>query len=326
MHDYEQLKDRAKTLDAVVYTHELGQGVTPPMLFRGKERSEFIWIWGSSQGATEIFSMKIAEGRFLNFDDIQRRRRVIVLGYGPWQQLFPHADPLGKAVRVGNERYRVIGVFQERKHITGRLGENYATVPYTTFEKDFATDHDQITMQATVRRGFTLDEAKNEVIAIMRQLRGLRPGQKNDFAVVESRTLQKLLDSLTMGVMLALVVLSSIGLLVGGIGVMNMFLISVSERTREVGVRRALGARRSDVMRQFLAEATLLTGLGGVAGAILGYLLARGLNEQLSFPFYWKAWMLALALGFSMMVGLIFGAYPARRAARMQITDALRNE
>ncbi len=326
VHDYEQLKDRAKTLDAVVYTHELGQGVTPPMLFRGKERSEFIWIWGSSQGATEIFSMKIAEGRFLNFDDIQRRRRVIVLGYGPWQQLFPHADPLGKAVRVGNERYRVIGVFQERKHITGRLGENYATVPYTTFEKDFATDHDQITMQATVRRGFTLDEAKNEVIAIMRQLRGLRPGQKNDFAVVESRTLQKLLDSLTMGVMLALVVLSSIGLLVGGIGVMNMFLISVSERTREVGVRRALGARRSDVMRQFLAEATLLTGLGGVAGAILGYLLARGLNEQLSFPFYWKAWMLALALGFSMMVGLIFGAYPARRAARMQITDALRNE
>jgi putative ABC transport system permease protein len=270
--------------------------------------------------------MRIAQGRFLSADDIEHRRRVIVLGYGPWQQLFPHRDPLGEDVRVGNERYRVIGVFQERKHITGRLGENYAAVPYTTFEKDFGSENDQITMQATVRQGYTTQQAIDEVTGIMRILRGLRPAQKNNFAIVASKTLQKLLDSLTLGVMLALVVLSSIGLLVGGIGVMNMFLISVSERTREVGVRRALGARRRDVLQQFLVEAIVLTGLGGVMGALLGYSLSRLLNQQLSFPFYFKAWMLALAMGFSMMVGLVFGAYPARRAARMQITDALRNE
>lgn len=171
-----------------------------------------------------------------------------------------------------------------------------------------------------------MEEAESEVTSILRILRGLRPSQKNDFAIVASQTLQKLLNSLTLGVMLAIIVLSSIGLLVGGIGVMNMLLISVAERTREVGVRRALGATRQDVLQQFLVEAMVLTALGGAVGAALGYGLAQLLAQKVHFPFYWRMWMVALAVGFSMMVGLVFGAYPARRAARMQPIDALRDE
>ena len=324
--DYLELERRAESLDTVVFTREFGQNVAPPMIFYEDKRAEFIWVWGSSEGAPEIFSIPMGDGRFVNADDIERRRRVVVLGWGPVQELFPHIDPIGKEVRVGNERYRVVGTFAERKHLTGRLGENYACIPYTTFEKDFGTDDDQVSIQAGIREEFTAEQATDEAIALLRIIRGLRPGDKNDFAVMASQTLQGLLDSLTLGVMLALVVLSSIGLLVGGIGVMNMLLISVTERTREVGVRRAMGARRGDVLLQFLVEATVLTGLGGVVGAILGYALARGLTSCIGFPFYWAYWMLALALGFSMMVGLIFGAYPARRAARMQPIDALRNE
>ncbi len=324
--DYEELKRRARTLDTVVFTRELAHGTPPPMLFYRDKRAEFIWVWGSSEGAPEIFSLPLAEGRFITADDIRRRRRVIVLGWGPWQELFPHGDPLGRIIRVGGERYRVIGTFGERKQLIGSMGENYAAIPYSTFEKDFGTENDQISIQATVKEGVSTAEATNEVIAIMRILRGLRPSQKNDFAVVASQTLQKLLDSLTLGVMLAIIVISSIGLLVGGIGVMNMLLISVSERTREVGVRRAMGATRSDVLQQFLAEAVVMTGLGGVVGAIFGYGLARLLAGKVEFPFYWHLWMVALAVGFSMMVGLVFGAYPARRASRMQPIDALRDE
>jgi putative ABC transport system permease protein len=323
---YEEFKERVETMDTVIFTRELAPQAVPPMLFFGKERSEFIWVWGSSLGVSEIFNLEIAEGRFLTEDEIARRRRVIVLGYGPWQELFPHRDPIGQVVRVGNERYRVVGVFAERKHISGRLGENYACIPYTTFGRDFGTEDDQISFQATLKEGVTLEEATEEATAVLRVLRGLRPGEENDFHILASETMQELLDSLTMGVMLVLVVLSSIGLLVGGIGVMNMLLISVSERTREVGVRMALGARRRDVLLQFLTEATVLTGLGGVAGAILGYGLAVALTGRLRFPFYWEGWMVALAVGFSMMVGLIFGIYPARRAARMQPIDALRYE
>ena len=323
---YEEFRDRVHTMDTVVFTRELAPEAVPPMLFRGKERAEFIWVWGSSLGMTEIFNIHLAEGRMFTEDEIQRRRRVVVLGYGPWQELFPHSDPIGEDVRIGNERYRVIGAFAERRHISGRLGENYACIPYTAFGRDFGTDDDQISMQATLKPGVTLEEATEEATAVLRILRGLRPGQENDFSILASQTLQKLLDSLTMGVMLVLVVLSSIGLLVGGIGVMNMLLISVSERTREVGVRMALGARRRDVLLQFLTEATVLTGLGGLAGAVMGYALARTLTGELGFPFYWAGWMVALAVGFSMMVGLIFGIYPARRAARMQPIDALRYE
>jgi len=324
--DYEQLKRRAKTLDTVVFTRELAQGTPPPMLFYRDNRAEFIWVWGSSEGAPQIFSLPLVEGRFITRDDVEHRRRVIVLGWGPWQELFPHSDPVGKRIRVGGERYRVIGAFGERKQLIGRMGENYAAIPYTTFEKDFGTENDQISMQATVKEGVGMEEAESEVTSILRILRGLRPSQKNDFAIVASQTLQKLLNSLTLGVMLAIIVLSSIGLLVGGIGVMNMLLISVAERTREVGVRRALGATRQDVLQQFLVEAMVLTALGGAVGAALGYGLAQLLAQKVHFPFYWRMWMVALAVGFSMMVGLVFGAYPARRAARMQPIDALRDE
>jgi putative ABC transport system permease protein len=165
-----------------------------------------------------------------------------------------------------------------------------------------------------------------EIIGALRKIRHLRPGEPNDFEVTASETFGEMIDKVTGGVALVLVVLSSIGLLVGGIGVMNIMLISVTERTREIGVRMAIGARRSDVLWQVLVEAGTLTGIGGVCGIVLGYAISWGVTVLLGFPFAAPLWVILLAVLFSVSVGLVCGLYPANRAAKMDPIEALRHE
>ena len=256
----------------------------------------------------------------------ERRRRVVVLGYGPAQDLFPNRDPIGKQIKIGNTLYEVVGTMVSREHIIGSLGDNFAAVPYTTFMKDFSGKQDDHVIVVTVKPEFTLEEAKEEVTALLRARRTVEPGAPNDFSVTTSEAFTELLGNITRYIGLVLIVISSIGLMVGGIGVMNIMLVSVAERTREVGVRMAMGAQRTDILQQFLIEAATLTGAGGILGILFGLLAARGVANLIRFPYSVPFHWIVIAFVFSASIGIIFGLYPANRAAKMDPIQALGHE
>jgi putative ABC transport system permease protein len=250
----------------------------------------------------------------------------VVLGSGPAQDLFKEADPIGKFVLINGEKFKVVGTLQSRKHIFGSWSDNFVAVPHTTYGKDLQREGDWVTIGATVRDGVPLAAGVDEVTRALRIRRELRPGDENNFDVQTSESFVALVKKITVPIGIVLTIIASIGLLVGGIGVMNIMLISVTERTREIGVRRAIGAERGDIMFQFLVEAGVLTGIGGVAGVVVGTALAWGVSRLIHFPFMFSAGWTVVSLVFSVLVGVGFGLYPARRAGDMDPVNALRYE
>ncbi|MBN1827054.1 MAG: ABC transporter permease [Candidatus Eisenbacteria bacterium] len=293
---------------------------------RGGEHTQPVKVIGTSEAFPLIHAFTVADGRFFTRTELEHNRSVIVLAWGPAKDLFPHSDPIGERVRIGTHNYEVVGVFEERKHIMGQLGEGYAVVPYTSYERDFHNRYDESYLVVSPAPGRTLEETREQLIATLRAARKVPPGRENDFAVMTSEAFRETVGRITGAIALVLVAISSIGLLVGGIGVMNIMLISVTERTHEVGLRMSVGARRSDVLFQFLIEATTLTGLGGAVGVGLGILAAQGISRATGFPLGVSPFWIAVSVLFSALVGLVFGIFPANRAARMDPIDALRYE
>ena len=290
------------------------------------ERTNLIQVVGSTHNMVHMYSISIEYGRFFTEFETGRSRRVIVLGYGPAKDLFPNRDPIGKWIKIGNHQYEVVGTMATRDHILGSISENYAVVPFTTYEKDLGYRFDDYQMGVTIKPDYELEEGVDEVHALMRASRKLGPAEENDFYITTSEGFKEMLASIMTYIGLVLVVISSIGLMVGGIGVMNIMLISVTERTREVGIRMAMGARRNDIMQQFLIEAATLTGAGGMIGIIFGLLTARGVARLIRFPYSVPIIWIIIAFVFSASIGLIFGLYPANRAARMDPIKALHYE
>lgn len=291
-----------------------------------KERTDFIQIIGTSHNFGSMFSFSVGRGRFFTRFELDHKSRVIVLGSGPAEDLFPVRDPIGKVLKIGSHRYRVVGVMESREHFMGGMSDNFAVIPYTVFEKDMSSQNDQYNIAATVRNGFTLENGREDITDLLRRRRGVKPGEKNNFHITTSETFREMINNVTRYIGLVLVVISSIGLMVGGIGVMNIMLISVTERTREIGIRMAMGARKRDVMQQFLVEAATLTGIGGVLGIFLGMLAAYGVSSLISFPYSVPFFWIIVAVVSSASIGLIFGLYPANRAANMDPIKALHYE
>ena len=290
------------------------------------ERTNLIQVMGSTHNMVSMYSIVIEYGRFFTEFETGRSRRVIVLGYGPAHDLFPNRDPIGKWIKIGTHRYEVVGTMATRDNILGSISDNYAVVPLTTYEKDLGYRFDDYQIGVTIMPEYSIEEAVDEVHALMRASRKLGPGDENDFYITTSEGFREMLGNIMKYIGLVLVVISSIGLMVGGIGVMNIMLISVTERTREVGIRMALGARRNDIMQQFLIEAATLTGAGGMIGIFLGLLAARGVAALIRFPYSVPLIWIVIAFVFSASIGLIFGLYPANRAARMDPIKALHYE
>jgi putative ABC transport system permease protein len=298
-----------------------------PSVIRYKDqRTPFAGVAGSSEDFTQIFALNVEQGRFFTRAEIAGRDPVIVLGHGPASYLFHHEDPIGKRVRVNDKEFTVIGTFAERRTAFGNLGENYAVVPHTTLRRDLSDESDQSYVFVAPRRGVSLEDCREELIAVLRQHRRIGPGEENDFGIITSEAYSQIASRITGAVFLALVIISSIGLLVGGIGVMNIMLISVAERTREIGVRMAVGATRGDVLLQILVESGTLTGAGGVLGIGLGLAAAWGITRVAHFPFEVPILWIAIAVVFSVGIGVLFGLYPANRAARLDPIEALRYE
>ena len=292
----------------------------------GAERTPPTTILGAAETLIDIFTLTIDRGRFFTAAEVRHKERVVVLASGPAEDLFKTADPIGKFVVINGEKYKVVGTLQSRKHIFGAWSDNFVSVPHTTFGKDLQQERDWITLGATVRDGLPLESGVEEVTHALRMRRGLRPGEENNFDVQTSESFIDLVKRVTVPIGIVLTIIASIGLVVGGIGVMNIMLISVTERTREIGVRRAIGAGRGDIMLQFLVEAGTLTGIGGVVGVAGGTLLAYLVSRLIHFPFMVSLPWMVVSFVFSIMVGIGFGLYPARRAGDMDPVNALRYE
>jgi putative ABC transport system permease protein len=318
------LAEQCPALDKVCFVN--GYYDVTNVLYREGEHTSPIEIDGSDYTFPELFSLAIENGRFFTDIEVRHRERVVVLGYGPAKDLFPHENPVGKIVKIRNQHYRVIGAFANREHFIGAISNNFAVVPQTTFRKDFETEYNDPAIFVNVKEGYTLQDAKEEITRVMRVRRELKPGERNNFFVVTSEAFIEVVSKVTVAISAVLVIIASIGLVVGGIGVMNIMLISVAERTREIGVRMALGARKRDIIQQFLVESATLTGIGGVVGTVLGLLLAVLIAREIHFPFVFSPGWTLTAVIFSALVGVVFGIYPARRAARLNPVDALRYE
>jgi putative ABC transport system permease protein len=308
------------------------------------EKTKELSVQGVSEHYAAVSSVQMAGGRFFTESEVAHRRAVVVLGDSPSKALFPNIDPIGKRIRIGAQEYEVVGVAAPRLSPGGLGGgqDDFMVVPYTTFQKQFGwqqsgkvrvsgamtdTSAMQSAMIAVVpREDATRDDAMEDVEQIMRIRHGLRLDQANDFDIITQDAVLKMYDRITGAIFIGLVVISSIALMVGGIGVMAVMMISVTERTREIGVRKALGARRREILWQFLLEAVFLTSVGGVLGIILGASIGMGVHWATGFPVSLPWWSFALGFGFSGSVGIFFGLVPAIRAARLDPIEALRYE
>ena len=300
-------------------------------------------VIGVSENYAAVNFMKMQSGRFFTQAEVAHRRNVAVLGDSPAKALFPHLDPIGKRIRIGVRQYDVVGVAGPRPSVGGMGGgqDDLLVVPYTTFQKQFGWRSGRISVNGTMtdasalqsaviavvpREGATREAAMTEVERIMRIRHALRLDQANDFEITTQDAALKMWDQISGATFLVLVAISSIALMVGGIGVMAVMMISVTERTREIGLRKALGARRREILWQFLLEAVFLTSVGGVLGILLGAGIGMSVHWITGFPVSLPWWSFALGFGFSGGVGVFFGLVPAIRAARLDPIEALRYE
>ncbi len=300
--------------DAVTTTLSSGESVSVG------STSVFATIAGTDQNVPNVFDRPIARGEYLTETDVATRGRVAVLGSAVADKLFPDIEPLGRQISIAGVRFRVIGVFEKVGSAFGISRDQEVHIPVTTAQQIFGVDR----IDALAIKAPTIDDVdpiKDEVLAALRE----KYPDEEFSAVTQTQILGALGDILGL-LTLVLAAIAGISLLVGGVGVSNIMLVSVRERTREIGLRKALGAKRRDITMQFLIEAVLLTTIGGVLGMIAGVAIALLVRSVTPLPALIAWWSLALAFGVSVSVGLVFGVLPARRAGRLDPVVALRAE
>ncbi len=290
-------------------------------------RSDNSVITGVNEKFPVVFSLYLPrEGRNLTSSEILRSAPVCVLGSETAEVLFPHERAVGKEIRVGNEKLTVVGVMSKRGQMFGQSRDNLVAMPITTLMKLFPYEKESLGFATAPREHGEMDAAIEQVTNFLRQRRKVPYGKPNDFAVFTQDTMLDLYNQLTGAAFLVMIVISSIGLMVGGIGVMNIMLVSVKERTREIGIRKALGAKAKDILRQFLIEAIVLTGTGGVLGVLVGFGIALVVRAATPLPAAVSVWSVVVGLTVSISIGLFFGIFPAQKAARMDPIVSLRYE
>jgi putative ABC transport system permease protein len=298
------------------------------LITSGDHSVEKVIVRGAEPEYTEAIPLfSIDRGRFISAFDEEHARSVVVLGAAISESLFPNTDPLGKTVRINGGRYQVIGVFEHDQGLfLGPGVDIFAIIPLSDFKKQYPGAK-ELVMAFTVPKNVNVELAQTEVIQAMRRLRHVPPDKDNDFELSSPDFLSNLWNQLTGALVILTTIISSIGLLVGGVGVMNIMLISVTERTQEIGVRKAIGARRADIRLQFLLEAVVLTLVGGTIGILIGAgisTLVRTLVPSIpaTLSYLWVSIGFAISVG----VGLFFGYYPASVAANLDPIDCLRYE
>ena len=325
MDDAEALRQEAPSIVGVSPIHRL---LAATVRYQDKQTDTPI-LFGVTPHYEFVQSQYVAAGRFVNDIDMQDRSNVLILGVDVKQALFPYEDAIDKEVRLNGNPYRVIGVMEPLGNFFGQSRDNSIFTPITTFDKYYPDrPFPEVVFFIILRpqsRAF-VKPAMDEITDILRRRRRLAPGEPNNFGISSQDSLLDVYNQLTGATALVLTSISFVALMIGGIGVMNIMLVSVTERTKEIGVRKAVGATKLNILSQFLIEAVVLTAIGGLLGLAVGEVASLLINKYSPLPAYVPLWAIALGVGISASVGIVFGLWPAWKAARLNPIEALRWE
>ena len=268
-----------------------------------------------------------SKGRIIGQQDVEGARSVAVVGTAVAEKLFPpHVDPVGQTIRVDGSLYQVIGVFAKKGGALGGDQDNFISIPITTFFQKYGKVGRNIHIMVKARDREVFDDCVEQAVAILRTARKVAPGAEDDFAYFSNESVIKQFNEFTLYLRLGVLVVSSIALLAAGVGIMNIMLVSVTERTREIGIRKAIGAQRKDILQQFMIEAIVLCEIGGVIGIGLGILGGNVVGLLLDVPAVVPWDWVAVGVGVCSLVGLVFGVYPAWKASALDPIESLRYE
>src|SRR3984957_17190393 len=319
---------KAASASMRIFQPEFGSGTAD--VRRGVYRAKNVILQGNQPSIGEIFDLKIEQGRFFNDTDAEHRAPVVLLGYDTVRTLFPESvtDSIGQEVTIDGQLFTVIGTIQkQRQGISGGTNaeDNSAYMPVTTLRKLYPNKKDYVIFLKAIDPKY-VNAAGEETRELLRRKRRLANDKPDDFALFTSDYFLDLWNKISGMIFILMFAVASVGLLVGGIGVMNIMRGSVTERTREIGVRKAIGAKRSNILAQFLIEAVTLTAIGGVVGVLLGSALSLLMHYALHMPSVLSLFWVVTALGMCALIGVVFGVYPAWKAARLDPVEALRYE
>jgi putative ABC transport system permease protein len=325
MDDAEALRRDAPSIAGVSPIHRM---IAATARYQDKQTDTPI-LFGVTPYYEFVHTQYVANGRFISEIDMQDRSNVCVLGVDVMRALFPYENAIDKELRINGNPYRVIGVMEPLGNFFGQSRDNSIFMPITTFDKYYPDrPFPEVVFFIIVRPQSRahVKSAIDEITDILRRRRRVPPNAPNNFGISSQDSLLDVYNQLTGATALVLTAISFVALMIGGIGVMNIMLVSVTERTKEIGIRKAVGATKFNILSQFLIEAVVLTAIGGLAGLVVGEIASLLMNRYSPLPAFVPLWAIAMGIGISAAVGIVFGLWPAWKAARLDPIEALRWE
>ncbi|HXX99438.1 MAG TPA: ABC transporter permease [Candidatus Limnocylindrales bacterium] len=321
MEEFTRLKESMKTAQRIAGEEDQNSDVRYENILL-----ENCSVVGVTPNYAEIENLNLAQGRFLTEADELHNSEVIFIGSDVKKKFFPTVDPIGKTIRAGTHAYEVIGVAQEIGSVFGQSQDNFILMPLSTYVRGWKTQMEGLTLFVQARNAEIMETSQDEARMYMRAMRHLGPKAEDNFAIFGSASIMSLWEQITGNLFFMATALTSVFLVVGGIVIMNIMLASVTERTREIGLRRSLGARKKHIVLQFLTESAVLSLVGGLMGLVLAYGVVSLAKALTPIPMQTPISAVIISLALSLSVGLFFGIYPATRAAKLDPIEALRAE
>lgn len=319
-----------KEVDAIKEQATLVEAVAPEVATRRtvkykSEKLKNITITGTSEAYSITANVVPEYGRPLSQQDVDHRRALCVIGWEVADKLFKKVNPIGRRIKIGSYKFRVIGVLEKRGSLFGQNLDTEIIIPIGVFQKIYGSRR-WITIGIKVKSPEVIEDAKDELIGILRRVRKVPPREENDFAINQQDMIADMYKRLTTALYAVAFGIGSISLIVGGIGIMNILLVSISERTREIGIRKALGAKNRNILWQFLIEALVVSALGGLIGIIMGFVIAKVISSTTFLSATVSGVSILIGVVFISLTGIFFGLYPAYKAAKQNPIDALHYE